>query len=312
MSGSRKVIGFVVVAIVALAVAVGIGRWVGPIDADDDEHAHQADDRIRLQPADQGEAGEGDGHSHAEGEEDYRLELERSFFDAGRQTLAFTVVDHHGRPVTSYDVQHEKLLHLVVVRRDLGGYRHVHPTLEEGTGTWTTPLDLDAGAWRVYADFTPAGEEQAVAEADVSVGGDYTPRELPAASDTATVGDYEVHLTRAGDALSFHVTRGDEEVTDLQPYLGAFGHLVAIRADDLTYLHVHPEADGGDQPPADGEVAFHAELGAAGAYRLFFEFRHDGAVRRAEFTVTADGSTSPAPESPSPDESESEHGGHDH
>ena len=41
--------------------------------------------------------------------------------------------------------------------------------------------------------------------------------------------------------LTLTVTKDGQPVTDLQPYLGAYGHLVALRAGDLAYLHVHPE-----------------------------------------------------------------------
>lgn len=41
-------------------------------------------------------------------------------------------------------------------------------------------------------------------------------------------------------------------VTDLKPYVGAFGHLVALRAGDLAYLHVHPDGAPGDGRTAPG------------------------------------------------------------
>ncbi len=50
----------------------------------------------------------------------------------------------------------------------------------------------------------------------------------------------------ADSALTLSVSRGGKPVTDLDPYLGAFGHLVALRTGDLAYLHVHPEGHPGD------------------------------------------------------------------
>ena len=58
-------------------------------------------------------------------------------------------------------------------------------------------------------------------------------------------GRYRVRLDagtpRAGreTELSFTVTRGGKPIRT-QPYLGAGGHLVALREGDLAYLHVHP------------------------------------------------------------------------
>ena len=77
-------------------------------------------------------------------------------------------------------------------------------------------------------------------------------------------------------------------MTDLQPYLGAYGHLVALRAGDLAYLHVHPDGVPGDGVTAPGpDVTFWATAPSAGAYRLFLDFQHNGVVRTAEFTVQA-------------------------
>jgi len=117
--------------------------------------------------------------------------------------------------------------------------------------------------------------------ADLSVPGDFRPRALPAAVTHARVDGYEVDLSEASPgALHFEVSRDGREVGDLQPYLGARGHLVALRQGDLAYLHVHPEE--GPQPGAG--ISFHAEYPSAGRYRLFLQFRHRGRVHTAEFT----------------------------
>lgn len=271
MNGWQKVVGFALAAALAFVAAIGIGRWVGPIEGDDAGHGHD-DDRVTLNPV-------GSGGSDTSTSS---LDLASSVLEEGPHPLRFTIRDSDGTPVTSYDVVHEKLLHLVVVRRDLGGYRHVHPTLDASSGEWSVDVDLDAGSWRVYADYQPTGAEPVVTEADLSVAGEFAPATLGVDNSTASADGFDVHLARAGDDLSLHVTRDGKDVTDLEPYLGAYGHLVAIRAEDLTYLHVHPKA--GEPGP---EVAFHAALGTEGRYRLYFEFQHGGAVHRAEFTVSA-------------------------
>ena len=84
------------------------------------------------------------------------------------------------------------------------------------------------------------------------------------------------------------VTKDGVPVTDLQPYLAAYGHLVALRAGDLAYLHVHPAGAPGDGvTPAGPGITFYATAPSAGDYRLFLDFRHAGVVRTAEFTVHA-------------------------
>ena len=97
---------------------------------------------------------------------------------------------------------------------------------------------------------------------------------------------YEVHLAaeRSDDGaitVELTVRRNGDTVTDLEPYLGANGHLVAMRTGDLAYAHVHPVEDDDAAP---GIVTFDAELTSAGRYGLFFDFKHNGTVHTAAFT----------------------------
>ena len=183
----------------------------------------------------------------------YTLSLAEAQPGQGRQRVGFTVIGPDGRPVTAYDEQHERDLHLIVVRRDLTGFQHVHPRLDVTTGRWTTRVDLLPGAWRLLADFWPSGGEPLVLGADLLVPGDFTPEPLGADQLTAHVDGYDVTLDGSVEAgeetvLTATVTRDGEPVTDLQPYLGAYGHLVSLRAGDLGYLHVHPRDDDRTRP----------------------------------------------------------------
>ncbi|MDP9870255.1 hypothetical protein J2S55_009521 [Streptosporangium brasiliense] len=117
------------------------------------------------------------------------------------------------------------------------------------------------------------------------------------------------------------MSKDGKPVTDLQPYLGAYGHLVALRTGDLAYLHVHPDGEPGDGRTAPGpEITFYAEVPSRGDYRLFLDFQHEGTVRTADFTLGAGTSTAatatPTPSAtpkPAPDPTESaEHGSHNH
>jgi hypothetical protein len=207
----------------------------------------------------------------------------------GPGEFAFQIVDDRQRPVAGFQVTHEKRLHLIVVRRDLTGFQHLHPEMDPD-GTWRTPLTLpDAGAWRVFADFRPDGHDrQVILGVDVQVGGDYTPQTLPAPAAATTVDGYTVtstgHVAAAQvSRLTLTVAKGTTPVTDLQPYLGAYGHLVALRAGDLAYLHVHPLQTHMSGP----EITFDVEVPTAGSYRLFLDFQHGGVVHTAAWTATA-------------------------
>lgn len=221
--------------------------------------------------------------AHAE-ETAYALQLgERQVRAGNDRTITFRVLDAHRRPVTVYDERHERDLHLIVVATDnLRDYQHVHPKLGRN-GSWSVDLDLAPGGYRVYADTQPVGAEPMVLEGRLRANGGPVVREpLPAPSVTARVGRYDVTLAGQDGRTMFSVSLHGTPVTDLQPYLGAYGHLVVIRADDLAYLHAHPQ-DG----PAGPDVAFDVEYDGAGSHALYLDFKHRGVVRTAMFTVEA-------------------------
>ena len=226
----------------------------------------------------------------------YRLLPERTALPAGRPVpFRFTVRGPDGDPVTDFATAHEKEMHLIVVRRDLTGYAHLHPT-RSVDGTWSVPLELGAGGvWRAFADFEPAGLGRGLTlGVDLHAAGEYGPAGMPAASPSARVGGYRVTLSgtpSVGDVdLTFTVRRNGGDVT-LAPYLGAFGHLVSLRAGDLAYLHTHPAQDAHPGERGGPAVRFTTEFPSPGTYRLFLDFRagtaasSGGVVRTAAFTV---------------------------
>jgi hypothetical protein len=153
---------------------------------------------------------------------------------------------------------------------------------------------------------------------DLQAAGDYAPKALPEAGRTSEVDGYTVTLDgdlTPGESskLTLKVNKDGKPVTDLQPYLGAYGHLVALRAGDLAYLHVHPDGapDDGKTPPGPG-ITFYAEVPSRGDYRLFLDFQHAGAVHTVDFTARAGEKTAPAPKPDPTATASSSHGEHSH
>jgi Cu+-exporting ATPase len=188
-------------------------------------------------------------------------------------------------------------MHMILVREDLGTFAHIHPepTGTDGvlavTATFPTP-----GTYGVHTEFRRQGQMTDVLDSRVvTVAGTApTPVRLPSTDVREQVVD-GVRIGLRGDAqvgetsdftLTFADAGTGRPVTDLQPYLGAFGHLVALRDGDLAYLHVHPDGSTGAAGP---EISFTVEVPSAGAYGLFLDFRHGDAVHTAAFTATAKG-----------------------
>ncbi|MFD7716369.1 hypothetical protein [Streptomyces sp. NPDC059814] len=307
MNNGLKITAYAAALAATFGVAYGVGDGVDPLVAAEarpaPEHGEHGTEQEGAAGAAAGPAG---GLEASDG--GYTLELRTPVVDAGARTgIRFAVVeDATGRKVTAYQREHGKELHLILASRDLGTYRHLHP-VRAADGTWSVPVDLPAaGGYRAFADFTPAAEgaRNLVLGADLAVSGDYRPKALPAARATAVTDGYRVDLDgglKAGreSDLKLTISRNGRPVTDLQPYLGAYGHLVALRSGDLAYLHVHP-ADGGPGPA----VSFAATAPSGGTYRLFLDFRHGGKVHTAAFTVEAGKPAGPdagREQSPAPD-----------
>lgn len=287
MSAPVRLLAFVAVLAGVLLAGLGLGNAVGPVGEPAVEpHAEEEADGAHE---DDGEAAHADPGARtlsglAVSDEGYTLEPVRTTLPQGTAPFAFAVTGADGAPVTDYDPSHERDLHLIVVRRDGSGFQHLHPELSS-TGTWELPLTLDRpGAYRAYADFAPAGLPARTLAVDLTVAGDYSPLPWPAPAETTTVDGLEVRLDGHLDAgeeteLAFTVTRAGAPV-ELEPYLGALGHLVVLREGDLGYLHVHADGDA---------LAFAATAPSPGRYRMYLQFSVDGVVHTADLTTAAEG-----------------------
>ncbi|MDZ5077836.1 heavy-metal-associated domain-containing protein [Nesterenkonia sp. HG001] len=208
----------------------------------------------------------------------------------GELSLAVTGPD--AQPVTDFELDHEQEMHLIAVRADGQHFRHVHPERDE-TGTWSVPWEWDeAGTYRVFADFVSTDTGEGVTlSTTVQVAGDYDPNPATETVTEADVHGFDVAVEGdfvAGEAsqLTMTVSRQGEPVTELEPYLGAFGHLVALRDGDLAYLHVHPHGDAPSAGETSGpEIVFEATAPTPGRYLLFLDFQIDGQVYTAPLVI---------------------------
>lgn len=294
-----------------LAAALGggavVGAAIGPDESDDATPAHDAHGDAPTTTvaadADGGHetgAAAGDGNTSATSSPpapggvvasngDYTFQPARTVLGgAAGDPFEFQIVAADGSVVDDYEMRHERELHLIVVSTDLATFHHLHPQRNDD-GTWSTTLPrLAPGTYRAYADFAAAGDEDVTLGVLLTVPGDAAPRPLPHVDVTSDgVDGYDVTLEGTpqpgtDSTVTLAVERNGRPVNDLEPYLGAKGHLVAIRDGDLAYLHVHPLDETAS---AGNTVEFAVEIPTTGTYRLFFEFAHDGSVHAADFTL---------------------------
>ena len=291
-SAPKQLAAFVAVLAVLFGGGAVAGQLTDPDARGDDapmsghgaQETHEADSHMTSTSAEV--------HGLAVADGGLRVEVERPELRRGReQTVAFRIVDENGQAVRDFDVTHEKRMHLIIARRDLTGFQHLHPEMA-ADGTWSTRVTLpEAGSYRLFADFSYKDEAITLAS-DLRVDGDADLKALPTPHETAVSdGGYDVRLEAANaraakeSELRFTITH-DGEPVDTEPYLGAGGHLVALREGDLAFLHVHPiEGEHGDSAADEhGDVGFAATFPTAGRYRLFLQFKHEGRVQTVAFT----------------------------
>jgi hypothetical protein len=224
-----------------------------------------------------------------------------------------------GKPINNFQIQHEKLMHLILVSSDLKSFQHVHPTyLGKGKFQITATFPAD-GQYTAFMDYVPKGSTQRVDVATLKVGKAVASETFPGADSSLskTFGDLNITLlidpktirSEQATAVSFQIKDATgKPIEDLQPYLGAMGHLVIIKASPVltaaSYLHAHPKGHnhgsgmemggmnmgeksemGGMKMETPGQVTFEAHFPGSGTYRLWGQFQRAGKVFTADFTI---------------------------
>ena len=197
MSATAKLTGFAAVLAVVFAAALGFGSAVDPdapvSEADAGGHA----DAMSMARGEHGAATPVRGL--ASSESGLSLVVDDPDLPAGRNDeLAFRVVDESGSPVREFEVEHTKRMHMIVVRRDLTGFQHLHPrdgaVTARGRPGWTLP---EAGSYLPLRRLRSNDGEPVTLASDLRVDGDADLRPLPPPSTTATADGYDVRLAGA-------------------------------------------------------------------------------------------------------------------
>lgn len=217
--------------------------------------------------------------------------------EAGKPaSLTFTLKDPTGAPVTKVETVHEKLLHLLIVSKDLSWFSHQHPQVQKD-GTFTLNFTFPQGGdYILYHDFTPPNVGQQVVQVPLTVEGKAPAAVKLTVDDKApkTIDGYTVALDTGGPVktggethLAFTITKDGKPVTTLAPYLGAMGHLVVISEDLSEFVHSHPHEEGAEHAAAatGPKVDFEAMFMKPGIYKGWGQF--NVGTKDSEKIVTA-------------------------
>jgi DMSO/TMAO reductase YedYZ heme-binding membrane subunit len=200
-----------------------------------------------------------------------------------------------GKQVKDFQIVHDKLLHLVVLKSDLTSYQHLHPT-REWNGSYTQEISFPStGVYNFFAEFQPSGGESSLARSSfVTSGGREMPASITTSPLTQNFGEYQVQLlTRELPVgrtvpIVFRIldAKTGKPISDLEPYLSSFGHLVVVNEDSSSYLHVHPSAEVRDERERGGpEVEFLTQFDKPGKYKLYLQFQRNGKIQLGEWGV---------------------------
>lgn len=253
-----------------------------------------------MNTAERGEGVSGD-HAHDAGHgakvAGTRIDLQNATnLKPGEVILAFKLygADAHEFGPNELKVAHEKRMHVILLRDDVTGFQHVHPEYKDGRWTVQTTI-ANQGLYQMYVDIEPIEESPVTLRVPLTIGGSTQQPQFPSVSTnmSATVAGTQATLqlasplkTKEHTNLTFVLTQNGKPVTQIDPYLGAFGHVVVLRHSDADdYLHGHPITE---TKPTDGNVVFESEFPVKGRYTIFAQFSINGQVKTFPITVSVD------------------------
>lgn len=230
----------------------------------------------------------------------------------GQSTIVrFNIKDEQGNILKDLEVEHTKILHFIVVRKDLQQFQHIHPDFNQQTGEFSIAVNFPTdGPYRMFADFTPKGTQMGSdgmplgvsLNQDVAVGdmGNYKAAPLTPDTDILKIVDsYRINYNfpqtiKANTSVDYSlIIEKNNETVKLEDYLGAKGHSIVLKEGAVDYVHNHANGamagmnmSGGDQMQMSGDsVDFTTQFPEPGIYKVFTQFQVKGKVITSDYTV---------------------------
>lgn len=210
----------------------------------------------------------------------------------GEKLIRLEIKKDDGGAIEEFDINHEKLLHLMVISKDLSYFNHIHPEYK-GNGVFEIENDFPAGGeYRLIADFKPTGGDSMTKMEWIRIEGELV-KPIPVVPDESLekiVDGKRIGLAMDQPAtgkeltLKFTITddKTNQPITDLEPYLGAIGHVVILTENGERYVHVHADEGQGTGP----EAVFETTFPKSGIYKIWGQFQRENQVFTASYVVT--------------------------
>ncbi|RXZ02174.1 hypothetical protein [Fictibacillus sp. S7] len=266
------------IAILVLVIG-GYSVYANMAEPKKNEHGHEMSN---TEPKTKGTNNQKDEHAGHVGEESPSTQGEISPVVYYEDNLIHIVLkDKEGNAVKNLAVNHEKLMHLIIVNEDLKEYYHIHPEKKDD-GVFTVKHKLSDGNYKAFVDIKPTGKKYMVEPILFKVGegdghGSHEPLK-PDTNFTKTVNNYTVTMNpqtfkpNEEIILEYDLKDGKPE-----PYLGALGHVVILDAKGEKYVHVHPVSQN--------DTKFATKFDKLGVYKVWSEFKINGKVHVFPYVV---------------------------
>jgi len=209
------------------------------------------------------------------------------------------------KPVTKYDADLGKAMHIIAISEDLTVFIHHHVDhVIDGHGQVRIRFPKPA-LYHIYVDSMPHTLGQQVQRFDLTVGDAPAalPPKLVPGMLSADSGPYQVTFDtldlNAGEPsmLTLHIAENGKPAKDLKPFLGVGAHVVLISADSLDYVHVHPMAMAMDEmtgmpasaipTPISPDMMLHVAVPKPGLYKLWVQFDGGRSLYTLPFVANA-------------------------
>lgn len=211
--------------------------------------------------------------------------------------------------IRAYDAPHGVAMHLFIIARDGSQYAHLYPEHRDYGTFRIRPVIPQAGAYQLWADFTPIDGYAVAHSQKFLVSGDVTPKARPWKPDKARDGLLETRVQAReeqsfapkADARSYIVQMQDIEwqvgqtvevrtwlwdekrkpITDLQVHLSGAAYGVAFSQDGGQLVRL----EALKREKNSHETEFSVSFPEPGLYQIWLEFRRADKIIVAPFVV---------------------------